>query len=117
MPFQTKLKGLGGKAASSEADSDPLAGVKPASSEGPLGSFTCSWWRKADDEHRLGMVQRIRQFATGRVDGTKAVGYGSGMSDARAAKLFEDRCSTFQAGPYALYKLYGAAAPFAALDK
>jgi hypothetical protein len=117
-PFLTKLKGLGGKAtASDEEGPDPFAGVKPASTEGPLGSFTCSWWRQADDEHRLGMVQRIRQFATGRVDGTKAVGYGSGMSDARAAKLFEDRCSTFQAGPYALYKLYGAAAPFAALDK
>ena len=62
------------------------------------------------------MVQRIRSFATGKVDnGTKALGYGAGMSDARAAKLFEDRCSTFHAGPFALYKLYGAAAPFAAL--
>jgi hypothetical protein len=64
------------------------------------------------------MVQRIKAFATGKVDdGSKALGYGAGMSDARAAKLFDDRCSTFQAGPYALYKLYGAAAPFAALTK
>ena len=115
-PFQGKLKGVDSKA-SGEAGSNPLAGVKPAASEGPLGSFTCSWWRKADAEHRLGMVQRIRQFATGRADGTKAVGYGAGMSDARAAKLFEDRCSTFHAGPFALYKLYGAAAPFSALTK
>jgi hypothetical protein len=29
--------------------------------------------------------------------------------------LFDDRCSTFEAGPFALYKIYGAAAPFAAL--
>jgi hypothetical protein len=29
--------------------------------------------------------------------------------------VLEDRCSSFQAGPFALYKLYGAAAPFAAL--
>jgi hypothetical protein len=66
----------------------------------------------------MGMVQRIRAFATGKANnGTKAVGYGAGMSDARAAKLFEDRCSTFHAGPFALYKIYGAAAPFAALSK
>jgi hypothetical protein len=114
-PFKAKLEGVDGKATSSPKD--PFDGVKPASTEGPLGSFTCSWWRKADAEHRLGMVQRIRQFSTGRVDGTKAVGYGAGMSDAQAGTLFEDRCSTFQAGSYALYKLYGAAAPFAARAK
>ena len=115
-PFRTKLQGFGSKSAvAAEKVPDPFKGVKPASTEGPLGSFTCSWWRKADAEHRMGMVQRIRAFATGRADGTKALGYGAGMSDARAAKLFEDRCSTFHAGPFALYKIYGAAAPFAAL--
>ena len=116
-PFQAKLAGFDSKSATSaEKAPNPLAGVDPAPTEGPLGSFTCSWWRKADKEHRLGMVQRIREFATGKADnGTKAIGYGAGMSDGRAANLFEDRCSTFQTGPYALYKLYGAAAPFAAL--
>ncbi|MFL6089640.1 MAG: right-handed parallel beta-helix repeat-containing protein [Aeromicrobium sp.] len=93
----------------------PAPSVAAQSSPGPLSSFTCSWWRKADDAHRLGMVQRIARLATGRVDGTKAVGYGAGMSDPRAIQLFEDRCSTFEAGPFALYKIYGAAAPFAAL--
>ena len=64
------------------------------------------------------MVQRIQRFATGKViDGTKALGFGAAMSDAQAATLFENRCSTFQAGPFALYKLYGAAAPFAAMTK
>jgi len=116
-PYQEQLQGVESKA-SLEKVPDPFGDTKPASSEGPLGSFTCSWWRGADTAHRLGLVQRIRAFATGKVDdGTKALGYGAGMSDARAAKLFEDRCSTFQAGPYALYKLYGAAAPFAALMK
>ena len=61
------------------------------------------------------MVQRIRHFATLPVAGSTPYGYGAGMSDSRAALLFEDRCSTFQAGPFALYKIYGAAAPFAAL--
>jgi hypothetical protein len=42
-------------------------------------------------------------------------GYGAGMSDGRAAMLFDDRCSFFGAGPFALYKIYGAAAPFSAL--
>jgi hypothetical protein len=95
----------------------PLAMVEPAYSEGRLSSFTCSWWRKADDAHRLGMVQRISHFATGKIDGTGSYGYGAGLSDARAAALFDDRCSTFQAGPFALYKIYGAAAPFAALSR
>jgi hypothetical protein len=37
------------------------------------------------------------------------------MPDARAIHLFDDRCSMAQAGPFALYKIYGAAAPFSAL--
>jgi hypothetical protein len=37
------------------------------------------------------------------------------MPDSRASQLFDDRCSMFQTGPFALYKLYGAAAAFSAL--
>ena len=59
------------------------------------------------------MVQRIAHFATLPVNAP--YGYGSGMSDTRAMVLFESRCSTAYAGPFALYKLYGAAAPFSAL--
>ena len=62
------------------------------------------------------MVQRLRNFAGGRVDGTKAVGYGATMSDARAIQFFEDRCSTFESGTYALYKLYGSASAFSAVS-
>ena len=87
-----------------------------ASTEDPLGTYTCSWWRGADDEEKLGMVERIRAFASGRVDGTKAVGYGAAMPDARAMQLLDERCSTFEAGSYALYKLYGAAAAFSAVS-
>ncbi len=87
-----------------------------ASTEDPLGTYTCSWWRKADDEEQLGMVQRIRAFASGRVDGTKAKGYGAAMSDGRAMQLLDDRCNTFEAGSYALYKLYGAAAAFSGMS-
>jgi hypothetical protein len=81
----------------------------------PLSQYTCSWWRRADAAHRHGTVQRIRHFATGPVE--SPYGYGAGMSDARAVALFDDRCSMFQAGPFALYKNYGAAAPFAALSR
>ena len=42
-------------------------------------------------------------------------GYGAGMPDDRATKLFKSRCSTAYAGPFALYKLYGAAAAFSAV--
>ena len=81
----------------------------------PLGTITCSWWRRADHTRRLAMTQRIRDYATGPVSGTSTdrYGYGAGLSDSRAMRLFESRCSTFEAGPFALYKIYGAAAPFA----
>ncbi|HUS22790.1 MAG TPA: right-handed parallel beta-helix repeat-containing protein [Aeromicrobium sp.] len=94
----------------------PAPTTATASTEDPLGTYTCSWWRNADDEEQLGMVQRIRAFASGRVDGTKATGYGAAMSDARAIQLLDNRCDTFEAGPYALYKLYGAAAAFSGLS-
>jgi hypothetical protein len=58
------------------------------------------------------MVQRLRALTTGKVPG---YGYGAGMPDARAMQLLEGRCTTFEAGSFALYKLYGAAAPFAAM--
>lgn len=85
--------------------------------EMPLGGYTCSWWRHADDAEQSGIVQRIARFATGRVDGTRAEGYGAGLSQARAEALFEDRCSVAHAGPYALYKLYGAAAAFSGIAR
>jgi hypothetical protein len=102
-------------AATSEPEATTLTGVTPLPSAGPLSLFTCSWWRQADAAHRLGMVQRIRHFATMPVDGTTPYGYGAGLSDDRATKLFNGRCSTAYAGHFALYKLYGAAAPFSAL--
>ncbi|WP_372735288.1 right-handed parallel beta-helix repeat-containing protein [Nocardioides sp.] len=91
--------------------------VKPVASTGTLSSFTCSWWRQADAAQRLGMVQRIRHFATMPIDGPTPYGFGAGMPDARATKLFNSRCSTAYAGSFALYKLYGAAAAFSAVGQ
>jgi hypothetical protein len=90
----------------------------PRVSARTLGTYTCSWWRQADRTDRIALVQRIRSFATLPVNGTgdsASYGYGAGLSDTRAMKLFRSRCSTFGAGPFALYKLYGAAAPFSAM--
>jgi hypothetical protein len=78
-----------------------------------LSSYTCSWWRQADDSEQLGLVQRLRQFAGGPVEGDKLVGYGNVLTDGGAMQLFDDRCSTGYAGAFALYKIYGAAAAFA----
>ena len=87
-----------------------------ATSARPLGTYTCDWWRTADRADRLGMVQRIRHNATQPINGdaTNVYGNGAGISDTRATALLESRCSMFGAGPFALYKIYGAAAPFAA---
>jgi len=117
-PFQGWLGDVFGPLVASVTASVPASAVPavaPQDSLGRLSSFTCSWWRKADDAHRLGMVQRIGHYATLQVDGTTLTGYGAGMSDSRATQLFDDRCSMFQSGPFALYKIYGAAAPFSAL--
>ena len=117
-PFQGELAGSRQQGAPREAAPDPLAGVKPASTDGPAGQLHLQLVAQGGRGAPAG--DGAADPATsrpGRVDGTKALGYGAGMSDARAAKLFEDRCSTFQAGPFALYKIYGAAAPFAALTK
>ncbi len=118
-PYGSVLDRLAGMVLSSTEEAlSPLAGATPVDSRGRLSSFTCSWWRQADDDHRLGMVRRIQALASGRVNGSPgdfaSYGYGAGLSDGRAAMVFDDRCSTFEAGPFALYKIYGAAAPFAA---
>ena len=89
--------------------------VTPVATTERLSGITCSWWRQADAGQRLGMVQRIRQFATGPIDGSTPYGFGAGMPDDRARKLFNSRCSTAYAGSFALYKLYGAAAAFSAV--
>jgi hypothetical protein len=120
-PYGTLLDRITGAALSAVEDAaSPLATATPAYTPGRLSSFTCSWWRQADDDHRLGMVHRIRALASGPVNGSpgdfSTYGYGAGLSDGRAGMVFDDRCSTFQAGPFALYKIYGAAAPFAALS-
>jgi hypothetical protein len=118
-PYSSALYKLTGLVLSpAESTASPLVTATPAYTPGRLSTFTCSWWRRADNDHRLGMVQRVRNFASGPVNGSSGdlttYGYGAGLSDARAAMLFDGRCSTFEAGPFALYKIYGAAAPFAA---
>lgn len=112
MPLARVFSWLSGSGAAEATLPQPV--VEPTTGTRPLGTFTCSWWRQADGAHRRGMVQRIRHYATLPVSGSTPYGYGAGMSDTRASRLFEARCSTAQAGPFALYKIYGAAAPFSA---
>jgi Right handed beta helix region len=121
-PYTSKLSvfdNLKALALRAQEATSPVALATPAFTPGRLSSFTCDWWRKADNGHRLGMVERIRNLAAGRINGSpgdaSTYGYGAGMSDGRAGMLFNDRCSFFGAGPFALYKIYGAAAPFSAL--
>ncbi len=91
-----------------------LPAVAPTQTSRPLGLYTCSWWRKADDSKKLGMVQRLHNFVGGPVEGDGLAGYGNVMSDAAAIQMFDGRCSTGYAGDFALYKIYGAASAFAA---
>ncbi|RNL78899.1 right-handed parallel beta-helix repeat-containing protein [Nocardioides marmorisolisilvae] len=121
-PFATILNNLGWVAATLQpqpADTTTAA----VTTRKPLGLYTCEWWRKADDSAKAGMVQRIRNFAGGSVTGSgsngvdKIIGYGNVLTNANATKLFNERCSTSYAGPFALYKLYGAAAAYSVAQR
>ncbi|MGN6723818.1 MAG: right-handed parallel beta-helix repeat-containing protein, partial [Marmoricola sp.] len=96
----------------------PVLTATPVYTPGRLSLFTCDWWRQANADQKLGMINRIQHFATMPINGSSGdqlLGYGAGMSANRAALFFEDRCSMFEAGSFALYKLYGAAAAFSAV--
>jgi hypothetical protein len=93
-----------------------LPSVTPTTTSRPLSLYTCSWWRQADDSDKVGMVQRLRHFVGGPVEGDELVGYGNTLRDGGALQLLDDRCSTGYAGAFALYKIYGAAAAFAAAN-
>jgi len=88
-----------------------------APSTKPLSLYTCSWWNQASPGARLEMVQRIRNMNAKQVQGdSKAVGYGSTLTDSAATQLFKGRCSSGYASGFALYKIYGAAAAFTAAN-
>ena len=87
--------------------------VTPVQSSKPMSLYTCSWWRQASAGEKVGMVQRLRNFVGGPIEGDTIVGYGNVLNDGGAMQLFDDRCSTAYAGSFALYKIYGAAAAFA----
>ena len=90
--------------------------VVPTTSTQPLSLYTCSWWRQANESEQVGLVQRLRHFVGGAVEGDNLVGYGNVLPNGGAMQLFDDRCSTGYAGAFALYKIYGAAAAFAAAN-
>ena len=118
-PFAVLLDNLGWVASTLQPQPDTTSTPAVTTSK-PLGLYTCSWWRQASATDRAGMVQRIRNFAGGSVTGSDSsgdqiIGYGNVLTNANASKLFDERCSTSYAGPFALYKLYGAAAAYSVL--
>ncbi len=87
-----------------QESTSPVALAQPAFTPGRLSSFTCDWWRTADNNHRLGVSsgpQPRRRAVNGAPGDATTYGYGAGMSDGRAAMLFDDKCSFFGAGPFA----------------
>lgn len=87
--------------------------VVPVIDNQPLANYNCSWWRQADEAHKLGLSKRLANWVGGSVDGDQRVGYGSVLSDDAAIRMLDDRCQTSYAGSFALYKIYGPAAGFA----
>jgi hypothetical protein len=79
----------------------------------PLGLYTCADWRHAGSDLRAGLLARLSRFTGGPVEGDRLVGFGSVLSDARAAELLGSRCSQPFARAFKLYRLYGQAAGFA----
>ena len=80
-----------------------------------LGLYTCGDWRKADGTLRTRLLARLHRWTGGAVVGDTLLGYGSVLSEGRAAALFDAQCSRPYAGAFALYKMYGQAAGFAGM--
>jgi hypothetical protein len=81
----------------------------------PLGTYTCRDWRSADSTMRTKLLARLHRWNGGAVEGDKLIGYGSVLTDGRAAALFDGRCSASYSDGFALYKMYGQAAGFAGI--
>jgi Right handed beta helix region len=78
-----------------------------------LGLYTCADWKRARPALRTKLLARLRHWTGGAVEGDTLSGYGTVLTDDRAASLFDTRCAPSYAKSFALYKLYGTAAAFA----
>jgi hypothetical protein len=80
-----------------------------------LGLYRCVDWRRATPAARLLLVQRLRGWTGGPIEGDRLVGYGTVLPDAQATAMFDERCRPSWASSLALYKQYGYAAGFAGI--
>jgi hypothetical protein len=99
------------------ASAAPLALPRFALSPPPqlLGLYKCADWRRATSAGRLVLVQRLRAWTGGPVEGDRLVGYGTVLPDGQAAAMFDERCRPGWARGLSLYKQYGFAAGFAGI--
>jgi hypothetical protein len=72
----------------------------------------CADWRIMDAGHRKAVVEGMYEFFTARLDIPSEHAYGTGLTDAKAVKLFDGYCKPSFAGNFRLYRLYGDAATF-----
>ena len=89
-PYGSLLdKVVGGVLGAAENAASPVALATPKYTPGRLSTFTCDWWRGADNDHKLGMIQRIRNMATARINGGPGDGDVKVALDAIRRKLGE----------------------------
>jgi hypothetical protein len=103
----------GRPAAQVAAPAGRSVGMDGAWARRALGLYTCADWKRASAGLRTKLLARLRRFTGGAVQGDRAAGYGSVLTDKRATTLFNRGCKPRYASAFALYKLYGSAAAFA----
>ena len=87
------------------------ADQKPAY-DATVRSATCNDWRAETPAEQHKLVTGMRAFMGGRVD--QPGQRGQVLTDRAATRLFDSYCHRSFAGEFALYRIYGNAAGFAA---
>ena len=78
-----------------------------------LATFNCTQWLAAPRSLRAAVLRQLHGFYGGAVSGQRRTrGYGTVLSDAQAARLFDSYCRQPFARNFTLYRLYARAAAF-----
>lgn len=99
-----------GACGGSDDAGQPPPGIGGARIGVPLAVASCRDWKNASAKERLGTLEVLRKFASGRSGSPR--GYGRALDDDRAYKLLEASCKPDYAADFRLYKLYTRASAF-----
>lgn len=101
------LAGLTGCAGGGASTEPP-----PPAYDATVRTATCAEWNAESPAEQRKLVTGMQAFVGGRVD--QPGQHGQVLTERAAARLFDDYCARPFASQFALYRIYGNAAGFAA---